>query len=237
MATVCHKQARISNIHEQLGHLVLHSLKILTMAGIIPKEVANVDAPRCPGCAYGKAHSKPTWSKGINNKKWRKPTTPGQVISVDKLVSPTPGFIKTKRRIPTTQCYVGTTVFVDHFYNFIYILLIKKLDGISTVKSKHTFECVWKSHSVTVQNYHSYKRLFGTKILKYAVSTANQTLSCFGVNDHHQNGKAENFIKDVTTREHKSLLHVAHRWPEAMNIALWQATFKKYTNIRKSVPI
>ena len=93
-------------------------------------------------------------------------TARGQVVSVDKLVSPLSGFIPTHRGISTTQRYVDATVFVDHFYDFIYIHLMEKLGGESTVEAKHTFECLCKSHSVTVQHYHSDNGLSDTKIFK-----------------------------------------------------------------------
>ena len=67
---------------------------------------------------------------------------------------------------------------------------MEKLDWESTVKAKHNFERVYKSHSVTVQNYHSNNGLFDTNIFKDIVSNAGQTLSFCGVNSHHQNGKA-----------------------------------------------
>ena len=64
VAIVHHKQARLYTIYEQLGHLIFHRPKLLARSGTNPKELANVDAPICPGCAYGKAHRKPTQSKG-----------------------------------------------------------------------------------------------------------------------------------------------------------------------------
>ena len=90
------KQARLATIHERLGHLSFARLKLLARSGIIPKELANVEAPTCPGCAYGKAHRKPWRAKGIRNRRTIRPATePRQVVSVDQLVSPTPGFVPT----------------------------------------------------------------------------------------------------------------------------------------------
>ena len=126
---VCRKQAIISTINEQLGHPSFHRIKILSRSGIIPKELTNVDAPSCPGCAYGKAHHKPIQIKGVKNKKQViTATTTGQVVSIDKLFNPTPGFIPTDKGIPTTQRYIGATVFVDHLSEFTYIHPMKKLD-------------------------------------------------------------------------------------------------------------
>ena len=130
MVTVLRKQARLSNSYEKLGHLSLNILKLLHRSEINPKELANVDAPIYPGCAYGKAHRKSTRSKGVENKKkLRTSTTPGQFISVDQHVSPIPDFIPNHQGRPMAQCYVITTVFFDHFYNFTDIQPMKKLDG------------------------------------------------------------------------------------------------------------
>jgi hypothetical protein len=53
---------------------------------------------------------------------------------------------------------------------------------------------------------------------------------------HHQNGKAENRIRDVTTGARTSLLHAAHRWPKALNAYLWPVALKNYTNLRNAMP-
>ena len=49
VARVRHKQARLSNIYEQLGHLSFHRLKLLARLGIIPKELSNVYVPISTG--------------------------------------------------------------------------------------------------------------------------------------------------------------------------------------------
>ena len=227
MAKVCHKQESVSTTHEQLGHLILHILKLIYGAVIFPNELANVDAPICPGCTYGKAHRKPTKRKRVNNKKHlRKVTAPGQVVRIDEVVRPTPGFIPTNWGRPTTQRYVGATLFVDYFSDFAYIHLMEKLDGESTIKAKHTFEHVCKSHSKTLQYHHSGNRLFETNIFKDTVSTDAKTLSFCGVNAHHQNGKSENCVKDVTTKACTSLPHTVHQFPEAIHAELWPADLK-----------
>ena len=79
---------------------------------------------------HGKAHRKPTRSNRVKNKKkLRTEIDPGQVVSIDELFSPTIGFVQTHRGIPTTQRYIGTTVFVNHLSDFTYINLMEKLDG------------------------------------------------------------------------------------------------------------
>ena len=41
---------------QRFGHLSFSILKLMACAGLIYPELANVDYPTCPGCAYGKAH-------------------------------------------------------------------------------------------------------------------------------------------------------------------------------------
>jgi hypothetical protein len=78
--------------------------------------------------------------------------------------------------------------------------------------------------------------LFDSKVFKTAIEKANQTLSFCGPNAHHQNGKAENRIKDITTGGRMQLLHASHRWPKAIDASLWPAALKNYTNLRNSMP-
>jgi hypothetical protein len=237
VAMVKRKQVRLATIHERLGHTSYSRLKLMARAGLIPRDLANVDPPTCPGCAYGKAHRRPWRHKGIRNRqKLRQATAAGQVVSVDQLVSPTKGFVPTHRGIPTTKRYVGATVFVDHHSDFTYVHLMIEMNAATTVEAKLAFERVVASYSVTVRHYHSDNGLFDTKAFKASLSKAGQTLSFCGVNVHHQNGKAENRIKDVTTGGRTALLHVAHRWPKAIDASLWPAAIKHYSNLRNSLP-
>lgn len=64
---------------------------------------------------------------------------PGQVVSVDQLVSPTRGIVPCHRGIPATKRYKGATVFVDHYSNFTYIHLMTEMDGAETVRAKESF--------------------------------------------------------------------------------------------------
>ena len=65
---------------------------------------------------------------------------------------------------------------------------------------------------------------------------AKQTISFCGVNAHHQNGKAERRIKDITENARTCLLHTSHRWPKAIHASLWPYTLKHYVNLRNNQP-
>jgi hypothetical protein len=135
------KQHQLSIKHERFGHLSFSVLKLMARAELIPKELTNVPPPTCPGCNYGKAHRKPWRRKGIKNCRTIKvATAPGQVVSVDQLISPTPGFIPTHCGSPTFQHYWGATVFIDHFSDFSYVHLMIDMDANATVEAKLEFE-------------------------------------------------------------------------------------------------
>jgi hypothetical protein len=182
------KQQRLATIQKKLGHLSFGKLKLMARCHLIPHKLAGVDAPVCPGCAYGKAHRKPWRHKGIRNQKTlRKATSPGQIVSIDQLVSRTPGFIPTHRGIPTTKRYCGATIFVDHFSNFTYTHLMSgtSMNAEETVEAKLAFERIASSHGVTIQGYHANNGLFDTKVFKAAIATAKQSLMFCGPYAHH----------------------------------------------------
>ena len=85
------------------------------------------------------------------------------------------------------------------------------MNADTTVQAKLAFERLAHSHSVEVKHYHCDNGLFDTKAFKASIQAANQTLSFCGVNAHHQNGKAERKIKEVTEAARTALLHAAHR--------------------------
>ena len=66
---------KLLTIHEKLGHLSFAVLKLLAKCGIIARDLADVDPPMCPGCAYGKAHWRPWRHKGSKNVRPIHPTT------------------------------------------------------------------------------------------------------------------------------------------------------------------
>ena len=112
----------------------------MARSGLIPKDLATIDPPTCPGCAYGKARRKQWRHKGDRNRKQiRQANRPGQVISVDQLVSPTAGFVPINRGNPTKQRYIGATIFVDHYSDFTYCHLMTVMNAESTVAAKLAF--------------------------------------------------------------------------------------------------
>ena len=75
------KQMRLATLHEKLGHTSFDILNRLAQAGLVPRDLAGVQPPKCPGCQYGKAHWKPWRLKGWrnSNRKLKPANRPGEV--------------------------------------------------------------------------------------------------------------------------------------------------------------
>ena len=207
IASTQRKKARLATLHESLGHLSFARLKLLARVGIISRDLATVDPPTCPGYAYGKAHHKPWRYKGITNlRPIKQATAPGDVVSTDQLISPTLGFVPTHRGKPTLQRYMGATIFVDHFSDLTYVHLMTTMNATATVEAKLAFERFAASHGVIIKHYHCDNGLYDTKKFKASVNMASQTISFCGVNVHHQNGRTENRIQNLTTNARTALI-------------------------------
>ena len=135
--------------------------------------MGNFDSPTCLGFKYGKAHRKPWQIKGVRNRKSLNITTvPGQVVSVDQLVSPTLGIVPTHCGTATTKRYICATVFVGRFSNFTYAHLMTETNAETMVKAKLAFERVYNAYGVRVVHYHADNGLFDTKAFKASITKA-----------------------------------------------------------------
>ena len=75
------KRMQFLTIHKSLGHTIFHIMRLLCLAGILPRELTNVAPPICPGCSYGKSNRKPWHQKGKSNLK-----KSNLLLSLDKLL-------------------------------------------------------------------------------------------------------------------------------------------------------
>ena len=132
-------------------------------------------------------------------------------MCVDQLVNPTADFVPVHRGLPTKKHYVDATIFADHYSDFTYMHLMTDLDVEATVGAKQSIERLAPDYDLKIKHYHADNGLFDTKVFKQLVQVENQTLKFCGVNAHHQNGKKEWCIKDVTKGARMVLLHDVHR--------------------------
>lgn len=86
--------AKLLSAHHDFGHVPFPKLQEMAKQGILPRRLATCNVLVCSACKYAKATKRPWRSK--TTKLWRggqQELKPGQVVSVDQLVSPTPGLI------------------------------------------------------------------------------------------------------------------------------------------------
>ena len=81
-------------------------------------------------------------------------------MSVDQLVSPTPGLIAQMTGFLTKKRYKYATVFVDHFSGHGFVYLQKEASVEETLEAKKAFERHAKSMGITIQNYHADNGIF-----------------------------------------------------------------------------
>ena len=132
--------------------------------------------------------------------------------------------------------YVGYNVFVDHYSDFTNVHIILKLNAESTVKSELLFERVYDWYGVGFLCCHEYTGLLDTKMFKEELKNVKQNFSFCGVNYHHQNGKADNIIKDVNIEARTTLLHAGHIFPRSIHNSLCTASTNNNINLRDYIP-
>ncbi|KAL7481171.1 hypothetical protein ACHAW6_007756 [Cyclotella cf. meneghiniana] len=84
-----------------------------------------------------------------------KATRPGQVVSVDQMISTQPGFVAQLKGKLTVQCYKAATIFVDHFSGLCYIHMMTNMSSDETIKAKQAIEQFAANHFVTIGHYHA----------------------------------------------------------------------------------
>jgi hypothetical protein len=224
--------------HHQLSHLSFAKLKKFAILGEIPKRLAKVKPPVCAGCLFG-AMTKIPWqgNEGASDHTVFEATLPGQIVSVDQMISTQVGFIAQLKGALTKKRYTAATVFTDHYSRLQYIHLMTRLTSQETIDAKRAFEHFADQHGVKILHYHCDNGRFANNDFKTACSSANQRLTFCGVNAHFQNGIAEKAIWDLGESARKQLLHAHHRWPAAIHLALWPYALRYATYLHNTLPV
>ena len=148
-------------------------------------------------------------------------TKPGQIVSVDQLESPTPGFIPQLKGIITKQCYRYATIFVDQYSCLSYVFLQQTITSNETVQAKTAFKRYSEERGVHILHYHASNGRFADKGFIENCQLKNQCLTYCGVNAHFQNGIAEKKIWHLQEATRTSLLFALHKWTCMLSIHLW----------------
>ena len=138
--------------------------------------------------------------KIIKKQRWGVRTqNPGETVSVNQLVSLTPGLVaQLTGRLTTKRCKYDT-VYADQAS---WLLSIPHLQNTAyaeeTIKAKKAFELyAHNDHNVRVRAYHTDNGTFKAHKWIDECKRSGRRLTCEGVDAHHQNGIAERHIHEL----------------------------------------
>jgi hypothetical protein len=186
---------------------------------------------------YGKMTRQPWQTKSVHNHPIRQQVTnPGEWVSVDQLISPTPGLIAQLKGTPTRERYKVATIFVDHLTDFTYIHMQTSTSSAETITAKNEFERYSRSCGVTIRGYHADNGRFIDNEWMRDVQKKNQGMRYAGTYAHHQNGIVEKRIRDLQDLARASLMHAMKLWPEAIDATLWPYAIRKAAHDLNHIP-
>ena len=240
------KQKLLLRFHYRLGHIGFSTVQWLGRQGWLGSNGikmghANLAAPKCAACLYGKQKCTPSPSKHSTQDPpgalTKDKLTPGQLIFSDQYQSSVEGrghdsFGKFAAR----KKFVGGTVFVDAASNFISIHHQEGLTAAETIQSKQKFEQDSINAGVSVDAYHTDNGIYKSIDFLHALSTNSQKIAFSGVDAQFQNGIAENAIKTVVSQARTIMLHAALRWPEESNKTLWPLALSQAAHLYNRTP-
>jgi hypothetical protein len=146
-----HEEAELLQYHYRYAHASFNKLQVMARQRIIPRELAKCWQPVCAACMYGKATKRQWQHKSLHNKDESvTPMRPGQIILVDQMKSPAPGFIAQMTGILTTKRYEYATVYVDQYSSVGFLYLQKTASAEETLLGKMAFEHYCAQHRVNV---------------------------------------------------------------------------------------
>ena len=203
---------------------------------IIPRRLATCPVPVCSACLYAKATRKPWRSKRSIIHIDNVPTKSGEVVSVDQMVSPTPGLVAQMTGKLTTKRYKYATVFVDQASRLGYVYLQKTATADETLVAKDAFERYAKDNGTTVNAYHADNGIFKAHAWVNNCTQKQQRLTFAGVNAHHQNGIVERRIRELQELAQTMLIHAAKRWPAAITANMWPYAIRAANDALNEVP-
>ena len=130
-------------------------MQLMARQGILPHSLSRCPVPVCTACLYGKA-TKRKWrdKTSDNTAESYVPTKPGEVVSVDQMISSTPGLIAQISGNPYKARYQCATVFIDHASDYSYIVIQKSTSAQETVEAKMIFERFASDQGIKIQYYH-----------------------------------------------------------------------------------
>ncbi len=121
----------------------------------------------------------------------------------------------------------STTVFVNHFSDYVYVALMRDLGLDEALLAKTAFERHASKGGVTIHSYQADNGRFADSGFQQAIKKASQTITFFAVGIHHQNGIVEQRIKELTLILRTIFLHAKRHWPDYITTLMWPFALKE----------
>jgi hypothetical protein len=217
--------------HDRLDHLPMKQMITLAKTDKLPRKFLQLQGslPFCASCSFGNA-SKRSWrSKGHNNHgAIRRPDekNPGDCCSTDQLISAQAGLVPQLSGRLTHERIWAATIFIDHVSGFAYAHLMRAVTQDETLAAKHAWERIAATHGREIKRYHADNGRYAEADFRADAESLGQQVTYCGVGAHHQNGLAENTVKQFTLKGRTLLLHAKRHWPEAITTILWPFALK-----------
>jgi hypothetical protein len=229
--------AELLRHHHKFGHTSFAKLQEMAKLGIIPKRLAKCPIPTCSACLYAKATKRKWRSRTSNNHdEAQAPPQPGHCVSVDQLVSPTPGLVAQMIGFLTKTRYKYATIYVDQASRLSFVYLQKTASADETLKGKEAFELYARERGITIRAYHADNGIFKAHKWVLACRSKGQSLTFAGVNAHHMNGIAERRIRSLQELARTMLIHANRRWPKAVTANLWPYALRMANDVMNETP-
>ena len=220
----------------------LSHFKIFGTKGIIASDKATT-IPICSSCVIGgmqrrpipgNTHTQTDKNRGVLK---RNNLAPGDRIFSDQFVSSVPGKnFNGRGQQSANHSYKGGTIFGDAATGYLSIKHQLGFTASETITSLLAFERESTEVGVHIKGYNTDNGVYVAKEIIKKLHNSNQTLSLSGIGAHHQNGVAENAIKNISRRARIAMFHAALRWPNKFDKHLWPLAMNNAVHIHNHTP-
>jgi len=146
--------AELLKLHHRFGHILFKRLQEMAKQGTVPTQLAKCPISVCTAFMFAKATKRKWRTKTkLAGDEVEKASRPGQVVSVNQMVSSTPGLIAQMTGFLINKRY-------DQFSRHGFVYLQKTASAEETLKGKTFFKMHAQLHGVRVDHYHADNSIF-----------------------------------------------------------------------------
>lgn len=162
---------------------------------------------------------------------------PGELVFSYQYESLLPGKVFTyKGDTLRSETYKGGTIFCDCASGFIILYNQVSFTEDETVISKVKFEKESLGRGIIIQNYRTDNGVYTSREFLEYLFNSGKTITHSGVGGHHQNGVAENAIKNMVRLSRAMMIYNYLRWPKFVDKSLWPLELQHAVYLHNNTP-